>query len=567
MFGLGKNNPKDPLADPKAAKHWLASFPANDSLAPQQMVLLELGRLAERTARRTPSALEAVFYTDAHTTGLRKTLAAQYIEHANRSSKVENQLWQALFDMTQGFLICYGAFAREIADHPQDNRWQSLQPELIVRQTSHLGLDAKIRLYRYEHWIPAKWAELHALFSLACARQIERRQIVVDDEGRTTSIEREYLVALVLQLVNSGNLTPKHVEWMMPNLHGWCRPLKLTMVPSSVSSFYVDLDSRAGLKRRTPAPLQGRVLFLDTFPLHTLLMQNVAAIKQKIMGDPLSEKTPRRTEQLDLAMKLAAQVNPEFKPFARHGERTPAAGTVDAIVGFANIAGYLREAERSPDRELDSGKSFGGTMEIAVFGRMRNERDRQAELTRRRLAAFAAQGGAWEVKDVSRTGFRLLAPMSAANAIPLGALAAIRPQGQAVWSLGIVRWMRRPTADRVELGLQVIANALVGVDLVEQRKPRDSDYSVDGESTTANGRSFNGLFLALQKQEGSATVQSLIVPSVEYQPTKHFKVETSGSSYPIRFGRLLEQQPEWVWAAVEPLPLGVGPTSATAPAN
>ena len=65
-------------------------------------------------------------------------------------------------------------------------------------------------------------------------------------------------------------------------------------------------------------------------------------------------------------------------------------------------------------------------MELAVFGRMRNEADRRVELARRRFAQFAAPGGPWEVKDVSQTGFRLLAPMSVANAVTLGTLAAIR---------------------------------------------------------------------------------------------------------------------------------------------
>ena len=81
------------------------------------------------------------------------------------------------------------------------------------------------------------------------------------------------------------------------------------------------------------------------------------------------------------------------------------------------------------------------------------------------------------------SGFRLLPPMIAANAVTLGTLAAIRAQGQSVWSLGIVRRIRRITSDRGEIGLQIIANALVGVDLVEQRRTTESDYSVDGEPT------------------------------------------------------------------------------------
>jgi hypothetical protein len=117
--------------------------------------------------------------------------------------------------------------------------------------------------------------------------------------------------------------------------------------------------------------------------------------------------------------------------------------------------------------------------------------------------------------------------------------------------LGIVRRMKKITADRAEIGLQVIANTLIGVDLFEQRKGAEADYSVDGETTTINGRAFQGLFLALKKREGESAVQSLIVPAGEYQPTKRLKLMTSKAINPIRFGRLLEQQPDWVWATVE----------------
>jgi hypothetical protein len=549
MFGFGKTN-KDPLADVKAAERWLAALSANDPLAMQHDVLALLSKQSESNAHRAPASLEAVLRVDLRTRSLRKTLTAQYLEHAARSTKIENQLWQAMFDLTQGFLVCYGIFAREVSLHGQNNKWQALLPELLERQIVHLGLDAKIRLFRYEQWIPAKWSELHAVFSLACDRQIERGPLVTGED--TTTIEQEYLIALLLQLVNAGNLTPKQVEWVAREMNEWCQPLRLTLEPSSVTSFYIDLGSRTGLRRRSPAPLEGRVLFLDTRPLHAVLMQSVSLLQQKIRRQPLSQKTARRSEQLALVTKLASQVDPEFKPFARRGERTAAVGTVDAIVGFAKISGYLREEERKPARVSDSAQSFGDTMELATFGRTRNEKDRQKEQARRRLATFTAPGGPWEVKDVSQTGFRLLAPMSIANSVTLGTLVALRPQGQQVWALGIVRRMRRLTIDRAEIGLQVIANGLSGVELIEQRKSLDADYSVDGEATTINGRIFHGLYLSLRKREAGQAIQSLIMPAVEYQPAKRFKLQTTNSTNAIRLGRLLEQQPEWVWTAVEP---------------
>jgi hypothetical protein len=552
MFRFGKS-PKDPLADAKTAERWLASFPASDPLAVHSALLVELGALTERDARRAPARLEAVFHLDVQTEALRKSLTAQYLEHGNRSTRVESQLWQALFDLTQGFLLCYQAFEREISQYPQNNKWQLLLPQLIARQIIHQGLDARIRLYRYEQWIPARWVDLHAHFQTACTAQIERQPVAVLAGGVLTTIEQEYLRVLLLQLMNAGNLSPRHVEWVADQLSEWCAPLRLNIESSTVTSFYVDLGSRTGLKRRGPQPLEGRVLFLDTRPLHAVLMQNVVMLEQKVRNDPLSERAPRRAEQLNLLTKLASQVDPEFRPVARRGERTNASGSVDAIVGFAKITGFLRDDEVGAfvDRGARPG-SFGDTLEIATFGRLRNESARMLEVVRRRLATYAAPGGAWEIRDVSQTGYRLVAPMTIISSMTLGTLTAIRGQGDALWMLGIVRRMKRLTAERAEIGLQMIANNLVGVELAEQKRG-DADYSVDGEIPTVSSRRFYGLFLSLKKRESESAVQTLIVPAGEYQPGKRLQMSVAKTSNSIAFGRLLEQQPDWIWATAESL--------------
>jgi hypothetical protein len=173
MLGFGRSS-RDPLVDAKSAERWLAGFSANDHMALHGAVLAELRRLTERDAKRTPARLEAVFQVDRRTNAVRETLTEQYLGQGNRSSRVENQLWQALFDLTQGFLLCYQAFAREIGDRAQDSKWQSMLPELIAREIIHQGLEARFRLFRYEQWIPAKWGDLNSLFQQACSAQIER---------------------------------------------------------------------------------------------------------------------------------------------------------------------------------------------------------------------------------------------------------------------------------------------------------------------------------------------------------------------------------------------------------
>jgi hypothetical protein len=550
MFGFGRST-KDPLADKKTVERWLASFPSNDPLGTHSAVLTELGALTEQNAQRTPARLEAVFHLDALCEPLRRSLTTQYLEHGNRSTRVENQLWQALFDMTHGFLLCFQAFGREITGHTQNSKWQALLPELLARQIMHQGIDAKIRLYRYEQWIPARWVELHALFQTACSAQIERVPVATLADGVLTTIEQEYLRVLLLQLMNAGNLAPRHVQWVAEQLSEWCAPLRLNLEAPTLTSFYVDLGDRGGLRRRGPQPLEGRVLFLDTRPLHAVLMQNVIMLEQKVRHDPLSERTSRRAEQLNLLTKLAAQVDPEFRPIARRGERQVASGSVDAIVGFAKISGFLRDEETGPAADrLPHAGSYGESLELATFGRLRNENSRVLDVARQRLATYAAQGGAWDVRDVSHTGYRLVAPMTVINAVTLGTLAAIRAEGQPLWMLGIVRRMKRLTAERAEIGLQIIANNLVGVELSSPKRG-DADYSVDGAAPTVSGRRFHGLFLSLRKRNGDAPIQTLIVPAGEYQPGKRLQMSIATSTQAIAFGRLLEQQPDWIWATIE----------------
>jgi hypothetical protein len=564
MFGFGKT-PRDPLADARSAERWLAQLPPNDPLLGQAEIVAALGRASDRSAERTPQRLEAVFRVDVETRALHRSLTAQYIEHARRSSKIENQIWQAMFDLAQSFLVCYTLYGQEIADRGQSSKWKSLFPELIARQVAHLGIDLEVRLFRYEPWIPAKWIELHDLFAAACSRQIERLPLTLDPGSDPTTIEHQYLNVLCLQLLNPGNLTARQIAGIGGEINQWTESLRLSLETPPVASFYVDLGSRTGLRRRGPAPLEGRVLFVDTRPLHALLREQLAGLEQKVRADPMSDKTGRRAEQHALLAKLVAQADPEYRPFPRRGERTPATGEMDAIVGFAKIAGFLREEERAPVPEFEPGHSYGGTLELAVFGHARHEADRRQELVRRRFEAFAAPGGPWEIKDVSHSGFRLVAPMGIATRITLGTLAALRARGQASWTLGVVRRMRRLTAERAEIGLQILASTLIAVTLAEHRGGAEADNDVESEASSGRFRSFDGLFLALRRRDAGTAVQSLIIPAGEYHPARRIRLQTPKASYPVRFGSLLEQAPEWVWVAIEPIDLSVGGGKAEAP--
>src|SRR5574337_1761498 len=126
MFGFWKST-KAPLADPRSAERWLATLPPADTVALHVEVTQELEQLVEASQPRTPAQLQAMFRVDAHSTEHRSTLVAQYLEHATRSSRIENQLWTSLFALSQTFLTVYQSFANDIDQHP-GGRWHALQP-------------------------------------------------------------------------------------------------------------------------------------------------------------------------------------------------------------------------------------------------------------------------------------------------------------------------------------------------------------------------------------------------------------------------------------------------------
>lgn len=557
-----RNDSADPLKDAHSAERWLASLPLSDPLAAQRTIVSELHKLTARTVRRTPSVLEAVFVADNHASAIVRNLTAQYVEHSERSPKLEAQLWQALNALAHAFEACYAAFARAISDPIPRNKWVALLPELIARQIMSLGRDAKLRLYRSERWPPSRWTAVFAPFSRACSLRIEREPVKVGVTGARTTIEQQFLMVLVLKLADPGNLSPKDVEWIAGQLDEWCQPLRLALKAATANSFYVDLAGTTGFQRRPLAPLEGRVLFCDLRPLLALMQQNQVVLEEAVRNEPRSARKSKHRGELELFVKLASRIDPDFKPLARHGERRPASGAVDAVLGFSNICSFVRSDMSRQSADQNVGRNFGTTMELAVFGRSRVETELQRELAAGRVSTFATSGGPWEIKDISASGFRLYAPMSIAGELTLNMLVAIRRHGDESWVMGIIRRVRRLTTKDAEIGLQLIANTLASAELTEQRKGPDARYSVNGENPAVKRRRVHGLLLSFRRRPEEAPVQSLVVPAGEYHPSRRYTLRTGQSVRTIRHGRLLEEHTGWVWTVID----NVAPESDTGPA-
>src|ERR1700681_3422029 len=175
----------DPLQNAKAAATWLRQLPSLDVIGRQQQVIAVLD--AMRKAQRAPdlNRINAIQFVDAALGADRRQLIKQYIENSESAPKLADQIWQSLWEMSQP------------AMHQADNaRWKAALPLLFVRLVHFHGTDAKLRVFKYERWIPAKWIELHGTYLRACETQCDRQPMALPAAGADAQpwvVRQEYL--------------------------------------------------------------------------------------------------------------------------------------------------------------------------------------------------------------------------------------------------------------------------------------------------------------------------------------------------------------------------------------
>lgn len=543
MFRFRKE-PRPPISDPRTLQQWFDDQPKTDIVALQVAVLDCLAPLAEGLVKPAPAVAEAVIALDELTDSLRRALTRQYTDERLRPAAVERQLWQSVFDLTQGFLQCYQMLEAEAVGAEQPRKWRAIEPQLLLHKIHHLGIDARFRMFRFEQWIPGKWLQFHAARERARLLECDRAPLPLTRDALTT-IEHEYLKTLLLQLFNAGNLTPAEISAVADRLDDWVALVRLRDVSDDHATHFLEPSAAgAGLRRAGP-DMPEHAVPIDLGGLLNELVKLVGGLRRKLAADPLSERTPRRNARVNLLLKLARQLDPDRSPLARRSERTPIAAEAFTVTSFPKICVVLRDEDLRTAAGLQSllegyrettSKSVESPAAITYASVRRN--------------AYGVADDCWQVKDQSASGARMIASLSEATSLTIGTLVAARLDGQADWKLYTIRRLRRLTSDRAEVGLQVMAQAVVGVEL-EAKQSTDDTYHVDGRSVTLSTSRYVALFVIGKASGNGPASRSIIVPPNAYDTTVTFRVSTARAAYAVRLGGIIERHGEWLWADLE----------------
>ena len=557
MFGFlnpSVRDASDPVVSPKAAAGWLREMPSLDIVARQQLVVRALEGMRQSRRPVDFSRAHALQYVDAALGADRRQLFKQYVESLESKPKVSERLWQASLDLAQGFIAAYQHVLETALAPSSFGRWKPQVPILFARLVHYYGTDAKLRVCKHEHWIPAKWVELHRTYMRASELGVERVATALGGNhgsGTQWSVEQEYVYALLVHQLNSGNLSPPNLDWAVSQIRTWSRRLELAALPKTMEGFFVDLAGRTGLLRRTGQDSGAMLRYLDTTALAEQLDMTLAALRHSEETDqgPVGPINQQRALILD---KARAAIAPNLNTDMRRDPRTPCVVAARVRIGLPRILHELSKPPGDADR-ADSVVGNNEQIEVyAVAGPVRATRPvtDEADTLSASLATFSDP--VWQVKDRSVAGLRIYAGSGVGQSLTLGALVGVRQSDVSGWVLGVVRRLNKLSTDEVEAGVSLIAERVVPVTLNAKREVKqDMGIVVNGFDASLLGPKIEGLYLPPpSRPDKPLVVKTLIIPTHEYAEGRKIILTTGRSLYTVAMRQLVEQRADWSWIAI-----------------
>jgi hypothetical protein len=550
FLGTHGKDASDPLNSGRNTSVWLRQLPAQDVIGRQQHVMRAFEGLRQSRRPFDLGRVQAIEYLDSALGADRRQLMKQYVENHDAAGRLAERIWQSAYDLTQGFLHAYQTALEEAVSQDGNSRWRAALPLLFARLLHYYGTDAKLRVFRFERWIPGKWTELHRAYLRATEIGVDRSPAVLGSAGPNATAwtpEQEYLNALLIHQLNTGNLSPSQLDWAASQLRAWSRKLVLDAVPRSPEGFFVDLAGRAGLVRRAGTDAGSMLRYVDTTPLAESLERAIHALRSAEATD-LGPAAPINQQRIAILEKVRPAVAPNVNAELRRDPRVACQVSARVRIGLARICREL--ATKGADAQAEGASEQIEVYAVSDAPRVRRQHDEHDSLA---MSLSSFSDPMWQVKDRSLAGLRIAASGGIGQSLALGGLVAVRQSDVSDWVLGVVRRLNKVSSDDVEAGVSLIAERVVPVVLHAKRDPKeDLGFVVNGIDMSTIGARFEGLYLPPpSRPDKPLSVKTLIVPTSEYADGRQVILTTDRSVYTVALRNLVEQRSEWSWAAIQ----------------
>ena len=428
------------------------------------------------------------------------------------------------------------------------NAWATSRESLdVMFRVTGLALNAIHAFVKWGYFLnepgrSAPWKQLHALYLLADADGYAHVPFVLHPSQPSfkPTVLSLYLRTLLLDLLNTGNLTKVQIEIADGWLSSWCNDyaLESDYAPRQ-HLFYVDVASDSGM-RLMRNDSQGEVMrFVRVDALKSQIEEVQEGLRHGRLyagyGAGAVFAVEEHVALLAIVEKLyhsllSGQEN-------RIEERTHFEDReVDVTVGIDRVMAKVRAgpaaAASAPAAPALPEVSLMDTIEITPSGLSLVSTDGAAP--GEAAAASDAEIERWRVHDLSSKGFGLIVDRGAADAVLLNGLLGLRNQETGGWIVGSVV---RKIANRVR------GEMLVGVEVLSYRPIAVEIASTDGAGAIpalyAPGMDTNG------------KLDALIVRASDFGRGNSFVLQAGAARYRIRLNRIIKKGADWIKARFE----------------
>jgi hypothetical protein len=487
--------------DPKYTQAWLASLPLADSAETAREIyqaLYTLNRQELDAARRyelmelynspvasVTAALESYFTRAALPLTPKKRQLAEFIR-------------QLHMEMAYGYKGCLQDLEK------QRLRWgrKSLRAQALVRALHYLG---EVLLHSYQVYMPYPpevWRELHAIYQYAAEHDLT--QEVLDTPAPVaakTTLNQEYIRILLLGLSNPYQLPQNECRQVQRFLHQWVGKAVLRdNLEAAPTAGYFLIDPATDAP---PVPYTRAIAFQPGQGLRVLdaleLLSSIQFFIQRLQKGDSARTLSLGFECLDSVcldmlqrMMRAWGQSPrrQYSRIRRSGPAFVCAG-ISALHFFASgqkpfVAPPAKTRSETSDdrvvlpahieediaREAKTDEDFIA-LDKPVVGPMPPKEAREISVT----YGEAFRVDRWQIKDAAPKGLQLVRYGSSHTYVRVGDAIGIQQLDEiGRWSAGVVRWMKSPEANSLEMGVELLASGVKPVAIAPVRGTGTGDY-------------------------------------------------------------------------------------------
>ena len=420
MLGFFSNKNEHPLADAKEAKRIFGELGLREPLGAVEEASGWLESIPAEAGFKPPQRLELILRLDEAIAAQARRLARDYQPLTQASRTVEAKHWELSHGywnlLVAAYMDCFRRLrAGEKDAEPIRAQLQLLCGRLINAQATEL----KWRQFHYGPVDGATWKILGDAYLAAVEARLHQRGFELYPGAGETTVEAEYLKALIFHASAMDNLKPLQIE-LAERFIGYFLPffgLARELQPESV--YWVDAAKGLPPTRLAKKP---EVTTTLCFFSGTRAVTAVNTTLEQI----------RNEKRVPPGINLGAQYEPQH-----------------AIPVLEHLA--LNWSPKPPLRSTARRRINSSLRLVSGLGAVH-----------RRLSGRAVNGEgveSWIVDDVSLGGMGAHAVQARRDWIRIGAMVAMQPDGGDNWLVGVVRRYVRTGPNEDSIGIETISRA------------------------------------------------------------------------------------------------------------